>query len=149
MKKEKLKNVLTEKIDLMEKLKELLQEKLDAIVMKDFKKLEDVIGRVEEMSFQMEAVNKELRAALDLHGQGLKLVDLLEIYRDDGEMISILKDFFESLNRITFEVEKLKQTIDFHLKYIDLVFGLQRYSVTYRKDGSFDEDGPSTFLGRS
>ncbi|PLV57636.1 flagellar export chaperone FlgN [Thermotoga sp. SG1] len=149
MKREKLKNVLTKKIDLMEKLRELLQEKLEAIVTKDFKKLEGVIGRIEEMSFQMEMVNEELKAALNLHSQGLKLVDLLEMYKDDEEMILILKDFFESLNRITFEVEKLKQAIDFHLRYIDLVFGLQRNSVTYRKDGSFDEDGPSTFLGRS
>ncbi|MCD6551231.1 flagellar protein FlgN [Thermotoga sp.] len=149
MRKEKLKNILTKKIDLMEKLRELLQEKLEAIVVRDFKKVEDIIGRVEEISYKMETANKELKAALESHGRGLKLVDLLELYSDDEEMMLILKNFFESLNRITFEVEKLRQAIDFHLRYIDFIFGLRRNGITYRKDGSFDEEGPSVFLGRS
>ncbi|PLV58781.1 flagellar biosynthesis protein FlgN [Thermotoga sp. KOL6] len=147
--KNDLKEVLCKKIEIMNKIRTLLEKELDAVVSKDFKRLEEILPQLEEMSMRMSSINEKLESTLKTYGEGVKLIDLLEIYRDDEEMIITLKEFFESLNKITFELQKLKQAIDFHLRYIDFVFSFQRNEITYRKDGSFDKEGPSVFYGRS
>ncbi|AGL49007.1 flagellar biosynthesis protein FlgN [Thermotoga maritima MSB8] len=147
--REELKRVLTEKIRLMENMRNLLEEELEAIINKDFERLESILPRIEELSVSMETCNERLKSSLESHGNGTKLIDLLEIYKDDEEMLSELRSFFETLNKLVFEIEKLKQAIGFHLNYIDFVFNLQRNELTYNRNGSFDRDGPSMFNGRS
>ncbi|AAD35178.1 hypothetical protein TM_0084 [Thermotoga maritima MSB8] len=113
--REELKRVLTEKIRLMENMRNLLEEELEAIINKDFERLESILPRIEELSVSMETCNERLKSSLESHGNGTKLIDLLEIYKDDEEMLSELRSFFETLNKLVFEIEKLKQAIGFHL----------------------------------
>jgi len=61
--REELKRVLTEKIRLMENMRNLLEEELEAIVNKDFERLESILPHIEELSVSMETCNEILHKA--------------------------------------------------------------------------------------
>lgn len=147
--REKVIEVLNEKTALMRKLRELLSEELKAVVANDFDSLSAVVSKLEELSLELERTNEELEGVLRLHGEGVKLLDLLSIYGSDSGVIATLNSFFKELNDLVFDVERLRGAIEFHLRYIDFLSSLSSRETFYRRDGSLRSEGESRFLGRS
>lgn len=147
--REKVIEVLGEKTALMRKLRELLGEELKAVVAKDFESLNAIISKLEELSLELERVNGELEGVLRLHGEGVKLLDLLDVYGKDDEVVVTLSDFFKELNDLVFDVERLRGAIEFHLRYIDFLSGLGLKEILYQRDGTLRPESGNRFLGRS